>query len=125
MEREIMYIPLAIIGCFVLFFIYRRRNSVRKSLEELGIREQNMLEDMAANPTDEKVYAFMNYLNTECDGRFANNPKNWNRIRGLWFVVNESPNVTTNVKKQFRDWLMLKGLRLVGDDKKVIDNYGK
>ena len=121
MANGTAYIPLIVIACIVFFFFKKRK----KSIEALGVKEQNILEDLASNPTDEKVNAFMHYLNTDGGGRFANKPKNWNSIRGLWFVVHESPNVTTSVKKQFRDWLMLKGLRIVGNDKDIIDNYGK
>ena len=54
---------------------------------------------------------------------FPNHPTAWNHIRGVWFVVNESSNVSTPKKTEFRNFLMSVGLRLVGNDKNVTDNY--
>ena len=54
-----------------------------------------------------------------------NDPKSWNELRGVWTIINESPNVSADKKRDLRDFLIIKGLRLTGIDKNVIDNYGK
>lgn len=47
----------------------------------------------------------------------------WDKLRGVWFIVNECPTITTDKKLEFRNYLMARGLRLLGKDKNVIDNY--
>lgn len=94
-----------------------------KKIEEIKVREQELVDGLTKSPSDEKVNAFMQYLDNEWGGQFANNPKNWNRIRGIWIIVNESSGVTTAMKKKFRDWLMVKGLSISAIDREIIDNY--
>lgn len=53
----------------------------------------------------------------------ANKPNAWNKLRAIWMTVNESPNVTTDKKKQLKQFLMLKGLTMHYQDAKIIDNY--
>ena len=62
----------------------------------------------------------MKYINSY---GIINEPESWNMVRGVWFAVNESPQVPTAKKRELRDFLTTKGLRLVGNDKNVIDNY--
>ena len=52
-----------------------------------------------------------------------NKPESWNMLRGVWFSINESSNIPTEKKRKIRTILTTKGLRLVGNDKDVIDNY--
>ena len=53
----------------------------------------------------------------------TNNPNAWNRLRAIWITVNESSKVTTDKKKQLKQFLMLKGLTMHYQDSKVINNY--
>ena len=108
----------------IVFFVIRFKRKVARA-NELNALGDRIAADLTSYPTDEKVFAFMNYIDNNAGGGIHNTPQNWNRVRGLWFIANESPNVTTSTKKQFRDWLLIKGLRLTGNDKNVIDNYGK
>ena len=64
----------------------------------------------------------MKYINSY---GIINEPESWNMVRGVWFSINESSQVPTDKKRELRDFLTTKGLRLVGNDKDVIDNYGK
>ena len=49
----------------------------------------------------------------------------WDKLRGIWFIVNECPTITTDKKLEFRNYLMARGLRLLGKDKNIIDNFSK
>lgn len=49
----------------------------------------------------------------------------WDKLRGVWFIVNECPTITTDKKLEFRNYLMARGLRLLGKDKNIIDNFSK
>lgn len=49
----------------------------------------------------------------------------WDKLRGVWFIVNECPTITTEKKTEFRNYLMARGLRLLGNDKNIIDNYSE
>ncbi len=52
-----------------------------------------------------------------------NEPKYWNELRGAWYILNESPNIPTQKKTEFRNFLTVEGLRLSGTDKNIIDNF--
>ena len=49
----------------------------------------------------------------------------WDKLRGVWVIVNECPKITTDKKLEFRNYLMARGLRLLGNDKNIIDNFSK
>ena len=51
-----------------------------------------------------------------------NHPNAWNRLRSIWITFNESPNVSTEKKKQLKQFLMLQGLTMHYQDAKIIDN---
>ena len=51
-----------------------------------------------------------------------NKPNEWNKLRGVWITINESPNVSTEKKKQLKQFLMLQGLTMHYQDSKIIDN---
>ena len=71
-------------------------------------------------PSDSSVDVFINYVK---QWGFYNHPEQWNQIRGVWFIINESSNVYTYKKKELRDYLMTNGLRLNNSEKQIIDNF--
>lgn len=71
-------------------------------------------------PSDSSVDVFLNYLKK---WGFFNHPEQWNQIRGLWFIINESSDVSTIKKKELRDYLMTNGLRMNNSEKQIIDNF--
>lgn len=77
-------------------------------------------EKVQTNPCDSNVDAYMDMIE---EYGILNEPQSWNQVRAIWFMVNESPDVTTDKKRQLRNFLMAKGLRLTNSDKNVIDNY--
>lgn len=52
----------------------------------------------------------------------TNEPNAWNKLRSVWITINESPNVSTEKKKQLKQFLMLQGLTMHYQDSKIIDN---
>ena len=52
----------------------------------------------------------------------VNDPNSWNKLRSVWITINESPNVSTEKKKQLKQYLMLQGLTMHYQDAKIIDN---
>ena len=73
-------------------------------------------------PNDNSVDVFLNYVK---QWGLYNHPEQWNQVRGVWFVVNESSNVSTIKKKELRDYLIINGLKLHNSEKQIIDNYVK
>ena len=77
--------------------------------------------EMISKTTDNSsVDVFWNYVK---EWGFCNKPEQWNQLRGAWFIVNESSNVSTIKKKELRDYLIVNGLRLNNSEKQIIDNY--
>lgn len=77
--------------------------------------------DMATkSPEDNSVDVFLDYVK---EWGFWNEPQQWNQIRGVWFIINESSNVSTAKKKELRDFLIVNGLRLNNSEKQIVDNY--
>ena len=74
------------------------------------------------SPSDISVDVFLNYVK---QWGFYNHPEQWNQVRGVWFIVNESSNVSTIKKKELRDYLIINGLKLHNSEKQIIDNYVK
>ena len=74
-------------------------------------------DDLKMKPTEELLDKYMGFLQKYgiCHGLDIE--------RGIWFVVNECPAITTAKKTEFRNLLMSKGLSITGSDKNVIDNF--
>lgn len=51
-----------------------------------------------------------------------NTPNAWNKLRSVWVTLNESSNVSTEKKKQLKQFLMLQGLTMHYKDAQIIDN---
>lgn len=69
-----------------------------------------------SNQTADELIAYIQQYGCE------NNPNAWNRLRSIWITFNESPNVSTEKKKQLKQFLMLQGLTMHYQDSKIIDN---
>ena len=73
--------------------------------------------DAINNPCDKTVSELLFY----CD-RVAvqNHPDVWSQLRGMWNVINHSPNVSTELKRKVLAKFMSKGLYM--NNTNVIDN---
>lgn len=107
----ICFLTVALIPAFFL--------GIKKYSAEIKA-EGAELEKIEVDPTEAQVDKYIELVQKY---GISNNPQSWNKVRGFWFITNESPYVTTEKKIKFRNFLMSKGLRLVGNDKNVIDNY--
>ena len=84
-------------------------------------KQRNKVYDtLVQNPSDENVDLLIKDI--EMFG-CTNHPNAWNKLRAIWMTANESSNITTDKKKQLKQFLMLKGLTMHYQDSKVIDNY--
>lgn len=87
---------------------------------KLDKNRNKIYETLAQNPNDTNVDMLVQDIEKYgC----ANNPNAWNKLRAIWMTVNESSNVSTDKKKQLKQFLMLKGLTMHYQDAKIIDNY--
>lgn len=107
-------IPFGLIPGFIIAY--------RKHCKEGTNEMKTVWEKIMVAPNETLVNQFMEMVKKY---GLPNHPKAWNQVRGVWFVVNDCPNISTVKKTEFRNFLMSVGLRLVGNDKNVIDNYGK
>lgn len=97
-------------GVIAAFMFSAKLEKNRKRIYEL----------VAKNPNNENVDILVEELEKYgC----TNTPNAWNQLRALWFTINESPNVTTDKKKQLKQFLMLQGLTMHHHDAQIIDNY--
>lgn len=94
--------------------------AIKRYGKEVKTRIEPVKNAIQCNPCDSTVD---DYIAMTEEYGILNDPKTWNQVRAVWFVVNESSDVTTEKKKELRNFLMSKGLRLTNQDKNVIDNY--
>ena len=115
----IAWLTIFIYPIFVLPAYLLASRKVSNPARELG---KNVWNEIQVAPTEELVDQFIELTN-----KFGikNEPVYWNKVRGIWFIVNDSPEISTAKKTQFRNFLMAQGLMLVGKDKEVNDNCSK
>jgi len=83
-------------------------------------KQSKIFNDVINNTSDKTVNELLNYANHIS---VQNHPDSWAQLRGVWNVINHSPNVTTDLKRKVLAIFMSKGL-YVGNTN-VIDNYKK
>ena len=105
-------IPFGLIPGFIIAY--------RKHCKEGTNEMKAVWKKIMVAPNETLVNQFMEMVKKY---GLPNHPKAWNQVRGVWFVVNDCPNISTAKKTEFRNFLMSVGLRLVGNDKNVTDNY--
>ncbi len=97
-------------GLIALFVLSAKYEKERKRIYE----------KVSAAPSNEGVDELMNFIKKYT---INNTPHDWNQVRAVWFQCNESSNVTTEKKKELKNYLMLQGLRMHYKEAEVIDNY--
>lgn len=82
--------------------------------------QDKVYNDAINNPNDKTVSELLFY----CDNiAVRNHPDAWSQLRGMWNVINHSPNVSTDLKRKILAKFMSKGLYI--NNTNVIDNYKK
>lgn len=104
---------ISLITIFLLpayIYAYRKYSKQRDG-------EIDSLAALETAPNEMLINKYMELMTKYCE------PQNTDKARAIWIIVNESSAITTEKKREFRNFLMTRGLNLVGNDKNVIDNY--
>ncbi|MBE7059413.1 MAG: hypothetical protein E7389_01160 [Ruminococcaceae bacterium] len=110
--------------CFILFFLIAPIGTIIAAISKSDIRKQRDVTYNAiiSNPSDQTVDDLIAYLQQHgC----IDTPNAWHQLRGIWYAVNKSSNISTPKKDELQTFLMLKGLYLNSEERKIIDNCGK
>ena len=113
-----------IAGIFAVFFLtglifFLGFFALAGALTQLRKERDQLFARIAVSPSDQAADELIAYIQQYgCE----NNPNAWNRLRSIWITFNESPNVSTEKKKQLKQFLMLQGLTMHYQDSKIIDN---
>lgn len=117
MQKKITGVYVLLLLTFWIFFIgfialAAATNEIKKEKDKVYAKITAAPSDQAA---DELIELIQKY---GCD----NEPNAWNKLRSVWITINESPNVSTEKKKQLKQFLMLQGLTMHYHDAQIIDN---
>ena len=112
LQKVLICLPV-VLGAALIIFVGSYPMWKWKKLEKIAYG------NLEASQTNENVDEFMKFISKY---GIVNQPPVWNRVRGIWFMVNESQNVTTEKKTELRNLLVSKGLRLTPNERKIIDN---
>ena len=113
-----------LVGVFAVFFLtgliyFIGFFALVGALTQLGKERNLFFARIAASPSDQTADELIAYIQQYgCE----NHPNAWNRLRSIWITFNESPNVSTEKKKQLKQFLMLQGLTMHYQDAQIIDN---
>ena len=113
-----------LVGVFAVFFLtgliyFIGFFALVGALTQLGKERNLFFARIAASPSDQAADELIAYIQQYgCE----NHPNAWNRLRSIWITFNESPNVSTEKKKQLKQFLMLQGLTMHYQDAQIIDN---
>ncbi len=113
-----------LVGVFAVFFLtgliyFIGFFALVGAVTQLGKERNLFFARIAASPSDQTADELIAYIQQYgCE----NHPNAWNRLRSIWITFNESPNVSTEKKKQLKQFLMLQGLTMHYQDAQIIDN---
>lgn len=112
LQKVLICLPV-VLGAYLIIFVGTYPGRKQAKLEKIAYG--NLETSQTNENVDEFIKVILKY-------GVLNQPTTWNRVRGIWFMVNESPNVTTEKKTELRNLLVSKGLRLTPNERKIIDN---
>ena len=120
--KTIIENPKKIYWCFILFFVAPLGviGALISSSAKESKNRQALYETLRREPDNAKVDEFIQYIEKF---NSANTPEAWQNLRTVWLRVNESPNVTTDKKRELIEFLKVKGLYIHNEEARVIDNY--
>lgn len=108
----VLALPTGFFGSVAAYLIYIYLFFLRKRAELYN----NVKTDMS----DGNVILLMNHIQKH---GVINHPKYWNELRSVWFLINESNKITSDVKTAFREVATGEGLKINMQERKIIDNY--
>ena len=113
-----IFILLVLVCVPVLIIVLTKKKTV--SQPTINVAPVNdVFANAAKNPSDFSVDSMIAFI--EKNG-CPNSPQYRNRLKGVWCAVNQSSEVSTEKKKQLKQFLMLKGIDLTGNER-IIDNH--
>lgn len=92
-----------------------------KFTDSITKERDSLYSEVASCPTEENADRLIEYVNSHI---LVDKPECWNMLRGVWYAINESSDITSETKRKVRTVLTTKGLMLAGKDKDIVDNYG-
>ena len=72
------------------------------------------------SPTQENAWSFYKTL-CKFGVAIKNHPKTWGKYRDAFYIINQSPDVPSELKQKIKERLMKKGLYI--NNMRIIDNY--
>lgn len=73
------------------------------------------------NPNEENAQKVFDLLNAKLGVKINNHPKDWGEYRDMFYKINGSPEVPTELKEKLKTRLVKKGLYI--NNMKIIDNF--
>lgn len=111
-------------GIFAVFFLtgfifFLGFFALAGATAQMAKDKDKLFSKIAASPSNQAADELIAHIQQYgCE----NNPNAWNKLRSVWITINESPNVSTEKKKQLKQFLMLQGLTMHYQDAQIIDN---
>ena len=108
-------IPAFIIGalfvCIIVRFVYINVSmSIARSI-------------VTTHPTEENAMRAYKLLSAKLGVSINNHPKDWAKYKDMFYKINGSSDIPTELKQKIKDRLIKKGLYI--QNMRVIDNYKK
>ncbi len=73
------------------------------------------------SPTEENAWKVYQVLKAKIGFSINNHPKDWAKFRDMFYIINRSPEVPSELKQHIKDRLIKKGLYI--KNIRIIDNY--
>ena len=73
------------------------------------------------NPSEANAQKVFNLLNAKLGVKINNHPEDWGKYRNMFYKINGSPEIPTELKEKIKTRLVKKGLYI--NNTKVINNY--
>lgn len=106
----------------LLKFLLKKGLSIPYSQQRIinnSANTEKIKETVKTNPTQENVENYIKHISRVTP---INHPDEWNKLKDIWLIIRNSPNVEYNTKVELRDLLIKKGLRLTDKQKEIKQN---
>jgi hypothetical protein len=107
---------LQIIAAFLLIWLFARFMCINISMFFARKR-------VVKHPTEDNAMEVFKLLNAKLGVTINNHPKDWAKYRDMFYHINKSCEIPSELKDRIKKRLVKKGLYI--DNIKIIDNYKK